>query len=390
MEKTSRPKQSENAHLEVLEKQIGLFYKIIGIFHPEITFWEAEKQDLFCMLFFKKSFLEAKIENLSKKTDSITRLVMDYGDVENAKKMLVNITLSEQHIENIFNKMPSITTCVPTTKEARKLNKLICKIAEEKEIAINQIFSPNEIPLRIQSFKHSSFKCYSWEWSQSNGFTQLATIYDDNENEINVELDRSFFHNAELSPFNYANLDNMTAFQLNHDGFDVEACLINKIDNTKKTTLITGASLDSHKALLDKLSSFQKRHKGNNWNDLIVRALNKDSSKNCKYIHSHNLPNERMAKSFKLLNSKHKIRFALFQSLDNELLFIHSDFLSSQLPINKIAAIVTKNPECTHLQLTSTQNPDIHSSWHFAGSEYEDIKRYFKNLSFPVHAIHTF
>ncbi len=390
MEKTNNHHQSPDASLEVIERQIELFCKIIGIFHPEVTFWEAEKKDLFCRLFFKKSFLEIKIEMLSKKPNPKINFAMDKGDTENAKAKLKEIILSDNHIENIFNKMPSIMTCVPTTTEARKLNKLICKIAEEKEIASNQIFSPNEIPLRIQNYKHSSFKCYSWEWSKSTGFTQLATIYDDNENEINVELDRSFFHHAELSPFNYADIDNMTAFQLNHDGFDVEACLINKMDNTKKTILITGASLDSHKALLDKLSTFQKRHKGNNWNDLIVRALNKDSSKNCKYIHSHNLPNERMAKSFKLLNSKHKIRFALFQSLDNELLFIHSDFLSSQLPINKIAAIVTKNPGGTHLQLTSTQNPDIHSSWHFADTEYQDIKNYFKNLNFPVHAIHTF
>lgn len=383
-----RNTQSEHASLAVIEKQIELFCKIIGIFHPEITFWEAEKQDLFCRLFFKKSFLEIKIEMLSKKPNPATNFAMDKGDVENAKEKLKEIILSNKHITDIFSQMPSTTTCIPTTRESRRLNKLICKIAEQKEINPNQIFAPNDIPLYVQNFKHSSFKCYSWAWSQSDGFTQLATIYNDDGNETNIELNNRFFHNAELSPFNYANLDNMTAYQLNHDGFDVEACLISKRDNTKKTIHIPGGSVDSHKSLIEALSSFQKKHKDNDWNDLIVRALNKDTTKNCKYIHSQNIPNERMAKSFKLLNSKHEIRFALFKSTDTELLFIHSDFLSSQLPINQIAAIVTKHPKCTHLQLTSTQNPNIHSSWHFADTEYEGIKNYFKNLGFPVHAIH--
>lgn len=385
-----RKTQSEHESLAVIEKQIELFCKIIGIFHPEITFWDAEKEDLFCRLFFKKSFLEIKIEMLSKKPNPVTNFVMDKGNVDHAKKELKKITLSDQHIEDIFLQMPSIKTQTPMTTESRKLNKLICKIAEQKEITPNQIFEPNDIPLPIQQFKQYSFKCYRCEWSEDEGFAQLATFYDDNDNEINIKLNNELLYQAECSPFNYATPNNMTAFQLNHDGFDIEACLINASNNEKSIKLIPGYSVKSHRALNETISTFLKKHKGKHWGDVIIRAINKDTDTNSKYIHAQKVPSERMAKTFQLLDSKHKVRFALFNSSQCELLFMHSDFLSSQLPVNKIAVVVIKNPQSTHLQITSTENPDIHSSWHFADSEYEDIKNYFRNLNFPVHTIQPF
>lgn len=380
--------QSEHESLAVIEKQIELFGKIIDIFHPEITFWEAERKDLFCRLFFKKSFLEIKIEMLSKKINPATNFAMDKGNVDHAKKELKKITLSDQHIEDIFLQMPSTKTHTPMTAESRKLNKLICKIAEKMEIKPNQIFEPNEIPLQIQQFKQSSFKCYRCEWSEEEGFTQLATFYDDNGKEINIKLNNELLHKAECSPLNYANLNNMTAFQLNHDGFDIEACLINTLNNEKRTKHIPGHSVKSHQALNEIIATFHKKNKSKHWGDPIIRAIDEDT--NSTYIHALKVPSERMAKTFQLLDSKHKVRFALFKSSQSELLFMHSDFLSSQLPVNKIAVVVINNPQCTHLQITSTENPNIHSSWYFSGSEYEDIKNYFRNLNFPVHTIKAF
>lgn len=359
--------------LDVIEKEIQLFCNIVNNLYPEIIFWEAEKKDLFCTLFFKKSFLETKIEMFSKNALTHYAFSLDRGDIKHAKAELEKILQSNKHIDTIFNKMPSIENHTATTKMAARLNKLILKIGNARKINTNRIFEQNEIPLHSSNNKNHSFKCYRSEFSE-NEFIQLAVLFDDAGNETAIKITDAIIQKFEESKYNFAELDNQTAFQLNHDGFTLEAF------NQNTTKLIHAKSLKSHKELLETINELKEEN-------IKIRAHNKYESEKSIHLHANAIPKERMAKKFKLLNNNSKLRFAIFDAIGEELLFIHSDFLSAQLPLNKIGVMVNKNEQSTHLQLTSTENVHIHSSWHLERDDFDEVKQYFLNLNFPLHPI---
>lgn len=72
-----------------------------------------------------------------------------------------------------------------------------------------------------------------------------------------------------------------------------------------------------------------------------------------------------------------------FSVQDNTLLFIHSDFISSQLPINQIGVNITHQGHNVSLAFPQGSS-QAYQNWFLAKTEYHKAIDYFRSLGFPV------
>lgn len=72
-----------------------------------------------------------------------------------------------------------------------------------------------------------------------------------------------------------------------------------------------------------------------------------------------------------------------FSVQDNELLFIHSDFISSQLPINQIGVMILHQGDSVSVAF-SLIGSQAYQNWFVAKTEYRKAIDYFRTLGFPT------
>ena len=88
-------------------------------------------------------------------------------------------------------------------------------------------------------------------------------------------------------------------------------------------------------------------------------------------------------RNFELWHKTGEITFSIYE---DRLLFIHSDFTSSQLVLNEIGVQLLEQPKNTKLSFLSTKSEQC-VQLYFEPSEFKPLKDYFQSLGFPVPTI---
>jgi len=88
-----------------------------------------------------------------------------------------------------------------------------------------------------------------------------------------------------------------------------------------------------------------------------------------------------LKQSFKLYNSDQKITFTCFE---DRLLFIHSDFTSSQFRLDDFGINLMPQSKCIQFQMWFTSGENYLSLF-FDNSEHEPLAQFFRKLGYPCH-----
>ena len=87
-------------------------------------------------------------------------------------------------------------------------------------------------------------------------------------------------------------------------------------------------------------------------------------------------------KSF-MLDCDIELKFSVF---DDKLLFLHSQFMSGQYILDRVAIYVKKQPKNVKVSFTATDYglSEDYQSYYFKSAEYYDLMRYFQALRFKA------
>lgn len=72
-----------------------------------------------------------------------------------------------------------------------------------------------------------------------------------------------------------------------------------------------------------------------------------------------------------------------FSVMDGELLFLHSKFLSSQLPLNNIGVSITHETRSVSISFQLFESP-TYQRWSIASHEFNELVAYFTSIGFTI------